>query len=204
MSEKLRHEDNETFVTQVQRTLRDLGLYKGAVDGWAGKLTYEAARQLLPKGQDFLSKPTTAEVAPISAKLFAHASKDIGVKEIPGAAVHPRIAEAFKLCPSWLVANDDETAWCGVIMGLWTHELGLSRPGDHYRAASWLNIGKEVDIANARPGDIVVLSRSGGNHVALFKARQGDTLELLGGNQSNAVNVTKYAMSNLRGVRRIG
>ncbi|HWL54265.1 MAG TPA: TIGR02594 family protein [Chthoniobacteraceae bacterium] len=138
-----------------------------------------------------------------SAQLYAHALKDDGLRETAGKGSTPRIREAILGAASWLDPDDSATAWCGCIMGLWVKEIGLTPPVAHYRAASWLDIGTEVPLASARPGDIVVISRTGGNHVALYLAHDTGTITLYGGNQSNAVNIAKFPRSSLRGVRRL-
>lgn len=189
---------NEAFATGLQKNLASLGLYKGQIDGWAGPATHKAFNELLldrvPGTQE---RPTSVSA---SARLYEHARRDNGLKEKPGAASNERIKKAILESASWLDPDDSKTAWCGCIMGLWCKELGLPVPKEYFRAANWLNIGTPVDIKDAIPGDIVVISRSGGNHVALFV---DNALTLFGGNQSNAVNSSKFDRSSLRGIRRL-
>lgn len=143
-----------------------------------------------------------------SQKLYDHALKDRGLKEIDGPASAPRIKLAIETSAKWLADGvsdvDGSIPWCGAIAGLWALELGLGVPKEHYRAASWLKWGRDVKALNARQGDIVVLTRKGGNHVALLDHFSDDlrTVYLLGGNQSNAVNISRYDSTSILGIRR--
>lgn len=188
--------DNAVFARLAQTEMARLGFYRGDLDSWAGVQTQAAFRELLNGEQ-----PVTA-VIPVnnSARLYAHALKDNGLREVAGAGSNPRIQQAILGAASWLDPNDSKTAWCGCIMGLWCKELGLPVPAAYYRAANWLEIGTPVQLADAVPGDIVVISRSGGNHVALFK---NASMTLYGGNQSDAVNHAAFDRSLLRGIRRL-
>lgn len=155
-----------------------------------------------PKSNE-ISSTAAPPAGPNSARLYAHARKDIGVKERPGPGSDPRILQALKTGPDWLDQDDGKTAWCGLMMGLWCQELQLPRPLEHYRAANWLAVGTPVELQNAVRGDIVVLSRRGGNHVGLYHRHTATSITLLGGNQSNAVNLTGFPISSLKGIRRV-
>lgn len=139
-----------------------------------------------------------------SQKLYDHALKDRGLKEIDGPASAPRIKYMIETAAKWLDNDDSKTAWCGCACGIWCLETALGVPKEHYRAASWLKWGRDVKPLNARQGDIVVLTRKGGNHVALLDHFSDDlrTVYLLGGNQSNAVNISKYDSTTILGIRR--
>ncbi|HSI63504.1 MAG TPA: TIGR02594 family protein [Candidatus Saccharimonadia bacterium] len=139
---------------------------------------------------------TTAE------RLYHHARKDLGMSEAPGSKSHPRIELAIQTAARWLDDDDSQTAWCGCLMGLWCLELGLGVPAAYYRAISWLKWGLGVEKPDAEQGDVVVLSRPGGNHVALLDRIEGKRWHLLGGNQSNTTSVAPYAEDLVLGVRR--
>ena len=100
-----------------------------------------------------------------------------GLKEIPGAEVHPKIAEWFTLCglPN---ANDDTTPWCAVCVSGVLEEAGIEGP----RSASsqaFLNWGEECE---AEPGAIIVFR----GHVAVITAVEPE-LMIIGGNQSDGI-----------------
>lgn len=137
-----------------------------------------------------------------SERLYHHARRDLGLAEVPGAKSHPRIKLAIETAARWLNGDDSQTSWCGCIMGLWCLELGLGVPAAYYRAASWLNWGMKVEDSEAGLGDVVVLKRNGGNHVALLDHIEGKRWYLLGGNQSNTTSIASYADDLVLGVRR--
>lgn len=139
----------------------------------------------------------------MSIVIYNHAKKDMGLKETPGPKSTPRIHSAIETAAKWLDKDDSATAWCGCIRGLWGLETGTGVPREHYRAAAWLNWGVAVDVEDAKRGDTVVISRAGGNHVALLDRVEGPRIYLLGGNQGNAVSIASFSQALVRGVRRI-
>lgn len=189
--------DNQSFAGLVQRHLASKGFYKGSIDEWAGDRTVAAFNAAYGES----SPPSNLSTN--SAKLYAQAEKDKGLKETSGSASTPRIKRAILEAASWLNPDDSVTAWCGCIVGLWVSEIGLTPPPEYFRAISWLKFGKATTLEKAKKGDVVVLSRSGGNHVGLYHSHTKTTISLLGGNQSNAVNITTYSMSSFKGVRTI-
>lgn len=140
-----------------------------------------------------------------SAALYAHARRDLGLKETLGHKSTPRIEQAIAAAAQWLDHDDSKTPWCGCIRGLWGMETGTGVPPAHYRAAAWLKWGEPVHgLRNAVQGDTVILSRTSGHHVALLDrySPDGITVWLLGGNQSNEVNVSAYRADLIVGIRR--
>lgn len=139
-----------------------------------------------------------------SEKIYAHAARDLGLKETPGAASTPRIQLAIGRAASWLDPDDSSTAWCGCIRGLWGLETGTGVPPAHYRARNWLQWGEDVPASQAGQGDTVILRRTGGHHVGLLDclSPDGRWVYILGGNQSNETNVQKYSTSLIEGIRR--
>lgn len=138
-----------------------------------------------------------------SEQIYAHASKDLGLSELPGSKSAPRIQRAIRLSAAWLDDDDSVTAWCGCIRGLWGIETATGVPPAHYRAKSWLEWGQGIaGPAFAIKGDTVILHRPGGYHVALFDRFSGNFVFTLGGNQSNAVNISRYRSTDIVGIRR--
>lgn len=123
----------------------------------------------------------------ILEKFLLCALGEYGTKEIVGGTHNPRILEYHKT--TRLRATDDETPWCSAAVNWVVRQCG--EPGtDSAAARSWLTYGKE--IKEPVPGCIVVLKR-GNNpmqaHVAFFVRKTGDTIYILGGNQSDAFNI---------------
>jgi len=71
-------------------------------------------------------------------------------------------------------------------------ENNYSPPSNAFRAKEWKKFGKT--IADPIYGAIGVKSRKGGGHVAFIvgKSKDGKYYYMLGGNQSDEVNITKY------------
>jgi hypothetical protein len=74
-------------------------------------------------------------------------------------------------------------------------------------ARSYLEWGQEVSLEDAKVGDVLVFWRGSPDdwrgHVGFFVNRAGTHLEVLGGNQSDAVTVQRYPVSRLLSVRRM-
>lgn len=129
------------------------------------------------------------------------AAKYIGEREIKGPKHNPLIVKWWKdIGASWF--KDDETPWCGAYVGGVLKEVGLSVPakGAGASARAWNDFGVKLD----RPavGCIVVFTRNGGGHVGFVvgKDRFGN-LMVLGGNQSDAVNIKPFNTSRVLGYR---
>lgn len=126
------------------------------------------------------------------------------VTEEPGSGRdHPLIMAMLTLDNDW--PAHDETAWCSALPNFIHHILGLER-SKSLMAQNWLNHGRIVSLSEARVGfDLVILSRSGNpdwGHVGYYSGNSLNFIYLLGGNQSNGVNVTGYEINRLLGIRR--
>ena len=103
-------------------------------------------------------------------------------------------------------------AWCGafvnhVLENLGVDSLNTKDSYDKLRAKKYLDYGEKVSsIDKAKPGDLVITKGPEGFHVTFFtsKSRDGNTINALGGNQSNRVQVSEYSTSDIQGIRRIG
>lgn len=131
------------------------------------------------------------------------AQKDLGTWEWKDGH-NPKVVQYFHdIGHAWV--KDDETAWCAAFVGSMLHRANMPHTGK-LNARSYLEWGEPVDLNDAEEGDIVVFSRGDPNgwqgHVGFFVKRAGKYIEVLGGNQSNQVNVKRYPVSRLLGVRR--
>lgn len=136
---------------------------------------------------------------------FEIAQGYIGTTEGPGPEDNPAIMEMFaSVGHDWV--EHDSVAWCAAFVGHCLEKAGL-RSTRRLNARSYLDWGIPVDLADAQPGDIVIFSRgskSWQGHVGFFVKTTGAMIEVLGGNQSDAVSIQRYAKSRLLGVRRAG
>jgi uncharacterized protein (TIGR02594 family) len=124
------------------------------------------------------------------------AQLEIGQKEVPGAKANPRILEYFAASRYW--GKDDtggKNAWCGSFAAWVLTKHGFIPPKNAFRATEWLNFGQRLD----KPvyGAVGFKPRKGGGHVSFIVGQSEDGLHyyMLGGNQGDAVNVTKYPTS---------
>ena len=100
--------------------------------------------------------------------------------------------------------NPRSTPWCGAFVGAVVKKAGMSVPAGHLKAANWKKAGKAVSLINARKGDVVVVRTQYGNHVGFYVGQKNGKVQLLGGNQSNQVQVSNYRIDSVQAVRRVG
>lgn len=109
-----------------------------------------------------------------------------GVKEVPGPGDNPRVIEYHQSCT--LKATDDDVPWCSAFVNWVMQQVGYK--GTKSAAAiSWKDWGKELD--EGRLGCIVVMTRTGGNHVAFYLDEDKSGVYILGGNQGDKVSIMK-------------
>lgn len=129
----------------------------------------------------------------------------IGTTEAPGAADNPKILEMYAtIGQDWV--EHDEVAWCAAFVGHCMEKAGI-RSTRKLNARSYLEWGVPVELTEAQPGDIVVFRRGSSawqGHVGFLKAQSGASIEVLGGNQGDAVNIRRFSATKLLGVRRAG
>jgi len=139
------------------------------------------------------------------SKLIDIASAELGTKEIQGTKHNHRILEyAHEAGFDWV--NDDETPWCSIFLNWVTHKAGYERSKDA-RSKSWRNVGKAVK--NPQPGDVILFGTKGSldkiYHVGIFTgfSEDGRKVFCLGGNQTNAVSISKMWRFEVAGYRRL-
>ena len=136
---------------------------------------------------------------------YIKAQSFIGTKEIVGPEHNPEVVKMFEdVGHAWV--KDDETAWCAAFVGSVLEQINVpsTRKLD---ARSYLGWGEVVEPEDAREGDVMVFYRGDKNgwqgHVGFFVSATDSGYDILGGNQSNAVNIKSYSKDRLLGVRRI-
>ena len=145
-----------------------------------------------------------AHPAPTTAYDFAKVELAKDIAEIRGAQNNPRIVLYHSLTVGG--AAPDETAWCSSFVNFCVSQAGLTGTRSKW-ARSWHDQrwGREVTAAPIE-GDIVVWRRRSrsvdGGHVAFFVDDLGDSIRVLGGNQSNKVCITSYPKNGTAGSQR--
>lgn len=147
------------------------------------------------------AKPAPGAVAPAPAgpSWIAEARKHIGVSEIPGPRHHPLVLSMWKALGQPF--TDDETPWCGGFAGYVLKQVGIDGSKSPAWAKSWATWGKPCDRAY---GAVAVFGRAGGGgHVGFLVgvSADGKRLYILGGNQSNQVNISPIDASRLLALR---
>lgn len=132
---------------------------------------------------------------------MAEARALIGLKEIVGSKHEPRIVKFFADAGHpWV--KDDETAWCAAFVNAMLKRVGIEGTGS-LAARSFLDWGEKLD--KPRVGCIVVFSRGNPKgwqgHVGFYVGEDKTYVHVLGGNQSNAVNISRYSKARLLGYR---
>jgi len=121
-----------------------------------------------------------------------------GTKEIVGAKDNPEVLKYFKNLGFDASSLKDETAWCSAFVNWVCRESGLEFTGK-LNARSWTNVGHEV--VEPKLGDIVIFWRespdSWKGHVAFYINDDDKYIYVLGGNQSNQVNIKPYVKRRL-------
>ena len=136
---------------------------------------------------------------------FDLAQSYIGTTEGPGPADNPVIIEMYaSIGHDWV--EHDSVAWCAAFVGHCLERAGI-RSTRKLTARSYLHWGVPVEVVDAQQGDIGVIPRGNSNwqgHVFFIDRIEGQWVWGLGGNQDDAVNMKRYPVSKLLGVRRAG
>lgn len=170
------------------------------IDGIVGPQTAKAldaiAGTIKPEGKPEASVLSVAPWLSLARALT-------GTKEIPGKGSNPliigwrnSIIERFpelKKDLSWYV--DDDTPWCGLFAAHCVAEDGHRPPDGPLWALNWRNFG--VPLASPALGCVLVFSRNGGGHVAFYEGEDATAYHIRGGNQSNAITLTRIAKNRL-------
>lgn len=130
-------------------------------------------------------------------RLLVEALKLYGVAEVPGPKHNPTILGWLKrLAFGWI--TDDETPWCGTSLAYAAVEAGVAvRHPEMPRAFWWCGWGNPVAVPML--GDVVVLTIS---HVGIYVGEDATHYYLLGGNQGNAYNISRFPKAWLKCARR--
>ena len=125
----------------------------------------------------------------------------IGVTEIPGPRSNPTILGWARSLGKYvgIAYDNDDTAWCGIFTGHVMRVNGHEPPRICVRASEWLKFGQVCPRVIF--GAVAVFTRQGGGHVGLIVGHDATHLHILGGNQSNGVNVLRIAKDRLTGMR---
>ena len=213
-----------TFSCWLQRRLLEAGHNPGPIDCDPGRLTYAALRgfqraqglretgvadadtvaALRATGNGLVEHPAAPPIP-----WYDEARRLQGTREVPGRRSNPVIIDwATGLGSSGNVLpidyDDDDIPWCGLFVG---HCVGSTLPVERLPrnilgARNWLSFGVQTA---PRLGAVLVFWRGSPSgwqgHVGFYDGEDANAWHVLGGNQSNAVNVTRIAKNRLLGAR---
>jgi len=132
--------------------------------------------------------------------LDVEADLKLNIKEAPGSANNPIIVSWFDVSGLAKKYWHDSTSWCGVYVNA---KLRRYFPASKLAknpawAADWLKVGKK--LLTFKFGCVMVVKSdysNSGYHVTFGYGIDGDYYLGAGGNQGNAMNVTKYHKSKV-------
>ncbi len=183
--------NHDAFMIQLRKRMKD---------GKVPADIYNAIVAAVNASQAGGAAPTTPPLTAAGDPKWIDAAREqMGQKEIAGAKHNSRIVEWFKVAKaSWF--KDDETPWCGAFAAYCMIAAGQQIPekGEAVRAKAWATWGKDTP---PRVGAVAVFGREGGGHVGFVVGENATSLYILGGNQSNAVNIMPIAKSRLIAMR---
>lgn len=124
----------------------------------------------------------------------------LGTVETPGQGNNPTILAWAKETGLQRVYTADSIPWCGLFMAVVAQRAGKPLVSSPLWALSWSKFG----TAGGQPrlGDILTFKRNGGGHVGLYIGEDSTCYHVLGGNQSDAVTITRIRKERLHAVRR--
>ena len=135
-----------------------------------------------------------------SPKVIAEAMRYFGINEIKGKANNQTIMSWAKDVGVEKTYTSDEVAWCGLFVAKVVQKAGFEPVKDPLWALNWNNFGTKQKVAML--GDVLVFKREGGGHVAFYVAEDNTHYHVLGGNQSDSVNIIRIDKKRCVGVRR--
>lgn len=133
-------------------------------------------------------------------KMLIEALKLYGTKEMPGTKDNAEILEWAKETGLTKIYSADSIPWCGLFMAVVAKRAGKDIPNDPLWALNWKYFGVPAQVAML--GDVLVFKRESGGHVALYVGEDADCYHVLGGNQSDAVTITRILKARTVGIRR--
>ncbi|SDL41972.1 TIGR02594 family protein [Paracoccus chinensis] len=190
----------------IQRRLHKLGYNPGPIDGVRGRLTINAVKLFQAQNGlvvDGLVGPATyatlfgstpaGRVSTIDQMPWMQeALRLVGLKEDTGLGSNPVLIDIAKALE--IDYADDEIPWCGLFVG---HCIGSSLPSEALPtlpllARAWARFG--VSCA-PQIGAVLVFWRGSRNgskgHVGFYHGEDATHFHVLGGNQSDTVNVSR-------------
>lgn len=137
-------------------------------------------------------------------RTIQEAVKLYGTKETPGDRDNPEIMawrDELNAAGGKIHGyGGDEVPWCGLFAAIVCHRAGKEVVKEPLWARNWAKFG--VKSPEAGLGDVLVFARGNSGHVGFYVGEDAKCYHVLGGNQSDMVNVTRVEKARLLAVRR--
>lgn len=137
-------------------------------------------------------------------RVMVEAFKLFGIHESAGPGDNPEIIGWANDCGLGAVYVHDETPWCGLFAEVVTKRAGYAGAPSPLWALQWAKFGEAVGPANGGPsfGDVLVFTRPGGGHVGFYIGEDDSCFHVLGGNESDQVEICRILKTRLYAARR--
>lgn len=124
----------------------------------------------------------------------------LGTKEVPGKKSNPKIMQWAANLGGWIKSfyKDDSIPWCGLFVANCMNAAGYKPVAAALSALAWNEFGIPTQ---PRLGAVMVFKRTGGGHVGFYVSEDDTTYHILGGNQSDAVTITRVEKKRFVGAR---
>lgn len=128
-------------------------------------------------------------------RMLMEAIAEYGTLEVPGKGSNHKI-EAWATECGIGAYSTDAIPWCGLFMAMAAKRATWARPASPLWARAWSTWG----IARLGPallGDVLVFTRVGGGHVAMYIGEDPTHYHILGGNQSDKVSIVRHEKNQI-------
>jgi uncharacterized protein (TIGR02594 family) len=133
-------------------------------------------------------------------KVLVNALRLYGTAEIVGSKHNPIILDWAKGLGLEKTYSNDEIPWCGLFVAHVVKLSGFEVVKNPLWARNWAKFGTKQKVAML--GDVLTFVRNGGGHVGFYVGENKDSYFVLGGNQSNRVNIAEIAKSRCISINR--
>ena len=133
-------------------------------------------------------------------RMLLEGLKLYGTLEAPGQASNPTIMAWAQETGLRNVYTADSVAWCGLFMAVVAKRAGKPMAEGPLWALNWGKWGQNG--GQPELGDVLTFVRPGGGHVGLYVGEDQAAYHVLGGNQSDAVTITRIDKDRLRACRQ--
>lgn len=169
---------------------------------WVKRLFSRKKKVSVPVKSEPVNEPPKEEKPEKLAPVWMEtAVKELGQREVVGEKDNPRIIEYLQTIFDGQL--HDEIPWCAAFANWVLKQSGFKGTGSGL-ARSFLNYGTVVD--SPEYGDLVIFWRESKDgtkgHVGFYVSDGIFTVQVLGGNQQNQVNLSNYPVSQILGYRR--